>query len=191
MAVAAGGGGGGGPPARTPSSVHHLQRTSNQLRPHLSVSKRNLVEHASARSAAATAITGNSTNSPNSAAAAVAANSDVVRAGAGGGSVAMGSFVGRIAVGGGGGGGASDAAAVAGALPSLRAKGFQMSHTLLQRMVAAPEGRGQDGVYSGLAVGDCGRHVQVRVCMCVCMCLFVEVEKESGGAVGIREEGAN
>ncbi|PNH04942.1 hypothetical protein TSOC_008829, partial [Tetrabaena socialis] len=62
------------------------------------------------------------------------------------------------------GGSAKTVAAVAtGALPSLRAKGFQMSHTLLQRMVAtgvAEGARGLDGVYAGLTVADCGRHVQ-------------------------------
>ncbi|KAG2484999.1 hypothetical protein HYH03_016203 [Edaphochlamys debaryana] len=46
------------------------------------------------------------------------------------------------------------------AVPSLRAKGFQLSHTLLQRMVTVVDGRGPEGVYAGLAVADCGRHVQ-------------------------------
>ncbi|GFR41861.1 hypothetical protein Agub_g2642, partial [Astrephomene gubernaculifera] len=60
-------------------------------------------------------------------------------------------------------GGDAAAAAGLGAVPSLRAKGFQLSHTLLQRMVTAPAaeaGRGQEGVYGGLTVADCGRHVQ-------------------------------
>ncbi|KXZ47936.1 hypothetical protein GPECTOR_31g298 [Gonium pectorale] len=71
------------------------------------------------------------------------------------------------AAGGGGGGAAGSpasgpggAASGHGVVPSLRAKGFQLSHTLLQRMVSAAEGRGPDGVFGGLAVADCARHVQ-------------------------------
>ncbi|GIL63273.1 hypothetical protein Vafri_17375 [Volvox africanus] len=146
-------------PARTSSHV--------PMRPYASTSKRSLVEQAAARSAAAaaaaatasaaSAASANANANAISSAASMGISSEVVRA------VPVTGGGGRITP---GGNQASDAAvaaavvAAAGAVPSLRAKGFQLSHTLLQRMVAAAEGRGQDGVYVGLVVPDCGRHVQ-------------------------------
>ncbi|KAG2422184.1 hypothetical protein HXX76_016223 [Chlamydomonas incerta] len=88
----------------------------------------------------------------------------------GGGGAAMAARLAGFASNAGGGGAPGAASAAAMVLPSLRAKGFQMSHTLLQRMVASAAaaaaggegggGVGPDGVYAGVAVADCARHVQ-------------------------------
>ncbi|GLC52836.1 hypothetical protein PLESTB_000673900 [Pleodorina starrii] len=154
-------------PGSRPPGVQQRSSAHAPMRPYASNSKRSLMEQAAARSAAAAAAaTGGgfatSAASANTAGSATSMgpNPDVSRLGTA--SVACVSGMGgRMTPGGHACKAAAAAAAVAsGVVPSLRAKGFQLSHTLLQRMIAAAEGRGPDGVYSGLAVADCGRHVQ-------------------------------
>ncbi len=153
---------------RNDSFTSQAGRTPQRSSAHASLrpypSKHSLVEQAAARSAtaaaAATAASGVSTNAASSTASMGPGTESTVRQGTGGGAGAVGGWmtpggthVSEAVV--------AAAAVAAGAVPSLRAKGFQMSHTLLQRKVSDPDGRGPDGVCAGLSVADCRRHVQV------------------------------